>query len=82
MLIEGTWPDGDERRADQDSFLLATLLLLQQWMPSNQLACTCSAIEARNLSTSLSRALSRSCKLGYSNVQYVQYSAVYYTALY
>ncbi len=76
MLIEGTWPDGDERRADQGRCSGGNVAPAAMDAQLAQQSAGLRATEddgwqARNLSTSLSSALSRSCGLGYSNVQAV-----------
>ena len=78
MLIEETWPDGDVRRADQgkDSGNNALPAATQRRSKVAQQIADLRATEddswqAQNLSTSLSRALSWSCRLGYSNVEAV-----------
>ncbi len=73
MLIDGPWPDGDERRADQGRCsggnVAHTEMDAQQ--SAGLRATEGNGWQARNLSTSLSRALSRSCRLGNSNAQAV-----------
>ncbi len=73
MLIEGTWPDGDERRADQGKGSGGNVApaAMDAQQSAGLRATEDDGWQARNLSTSLSRALSRSCRLGYSNVQAV-----------
>ncbi len=77
MLIEGTWPDGDVRTVNQgkgSSDALPTATRSRVARQSADLRATedlDDSWQARNLSTSLSRALSWSCRLGYSNVEVV-----------
>ncbi len=73
LLIEGTWPDGDERRADQSRRSGGNVApaAMDAQQSAGLRATEDDGWQARNLSTSLSRALSRSCRLGYSNVQAV-----------
>ncbi len=78
MLIEGTWPDGDVRRANQgkqrgssDNTPPADTRSRVAQQPADLRATEEDSWQAQNLSTSLSRALSRSCRLGYSNVEAV-----------
>ncbi len=71
MLTEGTWPDGDNERAEKGKGSGGRVAPAA--MDAKQSAGLGEAEDgswqARKLSTSLSRALSWSCRLGYSNVQ-------------
>ena len=76
MLVGGTWPDGNRRRAltgqDPDS---REHQAAGQTKPEDCLhEVEGEDWQAHNLSTSLSKALARSCRLGYSNAEavYVQ----------
>ena len=63
MLVEGTWPDGDIAHSHEDGPLRA------QSQPDPQAADKDEGggWQIRNLASSLSTALKRSCRLGYSN---------------
>ena len=71
MLIDGTWPDGDERRADQGRCSGGNVAPAAMDAPQSAglRATEDDGWQARN--SSLSRALIRSCRLGCSNVQAV-----------
>ncbi len=73
MLTEKTWPDGNERRADQGKGSGGNVApaAMDARQSAGLRATEDDGWQARNLSTSFSRALSRSCRLGYSKVQAV-----------